>query len=586
MREGDRVVSYSELMHAVEHNSRLLHALPRGARIGISCSPGLDQAIAALAVLRAEMTFIPLDPRIPSAQLGKTAARFNLGAVMCVEDERSRFGAEIVRLADHDDIATCGNWECLNSLDVYHRGERKLDGKRLAYVMPTSGSTGVPKGVVQSERNMVDNAILFGRSVGMTSGTRMPVFCSLSVDSIVLELIAPLLHGALVEFVPIGAVDGTSVVQRLTQLRPTVIHCTPTQFRYLASLADYDSAALCFPEIRYVAFGGEQLRLRDIEIARRVLPSSTTVINGLGFTECTIALQYKFAITELVEDPIPVGTPIGDTLVDLGRTNSYGAASGELVIQSSRVAHGYLNEDELTRERFSGNGVCRTYRTRDLITRGEDGLFRHDGRLDDEVKVRGFRVQLRAIENQLRLHPSVAMACVFCVEDDRGERILKAFVSPTTALGLSVGNLIDYLSQQLPEQCIPHDWQILSKFPMGSSGKVDRRELLKLGEEKAPDFVESSRKDEQELEASVRAIWERVIGRTFEDDLDLSFLAAGGDSIMRLRVLELINRELRSNLTVQDVVRARTIRRTAELIRTRSNGMGLDDGEATWPVRR
>jgi nonribosomal peptide synthetase DhbF len=471
--EAGRALPLSELD---ELAGRLAGALVRRGvqprdRVGVLAERTADAVVGILGVLKAGATYVPLDPAYPAERL-----RFMLedaGIRLVVGNDGS--GLPAVELvpprADASGAAP----------------KRAPAADDPAYVIYTSGSTGRPKGVVVSHGNVLAllDATLPLFAVGPDD--RWALFHSHSFDFSVWELWGGLLTGGTVVVVPqLEAQIPHEVVELVRRARVTVLNQVPSAFRRLVDAWEEEGR----PELglRYLVFGGERVALDDV---RRFLDAyegtPPRVVNMYGITETTVHATFKLLEpADLAPGAVP--SPIGlalphltvHVLDDHGRPVAPGAV-GELWISGSGVAQGYLDRPELTAESFStleaaGRRV-RAYRSGDLGRVLPGGELEYVGRRDDQLKVRGFRIEPGEIEAALSLHEGVRTAAVTDATDDSGEAALVAYVVPPREPAPTAAELREHCRSLLPRWMVPDDFRLVDQLPVTPSGKLDRRSL-------------------------------------------------------------------------------------------------------------
>ncbi|MFC4896733.1 AMP-binding protein [Streptosporangium amethystogenes subsp. fukuiense] len=379
----------------------------------------------------------------------------------------------------------------------------------------TSGSTGTPKGVVVSHRNLAARVAWMREAYGLGPGDRMVQFASLSFDTHAEEIYPALAAGARLELLPEG---GVTLPDHLDQV--TVLDL-PTAYWH-ALVDDIDEIAWP-PTLRLVILGGEQVHEAAVARWRRRFGDRTRLVNTYGPTEATIIATAA----ELDGSPgrPPIGVPIADTsvlLLDAAGQEVPPGAPGELCVGGAGVATGYLARPGLTTERFPVLRGERIYRTGDLARWRSDGRLEFLGRLDDQVKVRGFRIEPGEIEAWLLTHPGVGQAAVA--------------VRRETLVGYVVGTaggeeLAGYLAGALPAHMVPTLWVNLTTLPLTGNGKLDRAALP--APEAGPRTRTAPRGDAEEL---VAEIFGEVLGIEEVGAFD-DFFALGGHSLLATRAV-------------------------------------------------
>ena len=508
-------LSYRELDALTDRIAAGLRArgIAAGERVAL-CMPRSVELIAGmLGVMKAGAAYVPVDPGYPAARIAFLLRDSAAAAVLDSDD--------IVRLA----AAPAA------SLPVVHP-------LQAAYVIHTSGSSGNPKGVVVPHRSVTNYVLAFGRQFGLAPGDRFLQFASPSFDQSVEEIFAPLLHGATLVLrsdAMIATVE--DFVASCERLRITVLELPTAYWNELAlGLAGGAVLPAC---VRLVAFGGETAAGATLARWRRAAPRGVRLLNGYGPTEATVgATNHEPGDAE--PGDIPIGRPIANVQVyvldERMRLAPQGVV-GELCIGGDGVARGYLGCPAATAERYVPDpfGPGRLYRTGDAVRWRPHGELEFMGRLDNQVKVRGFRIDPAEIENVLCRQPGVRDAAVAPHEAQPGDRRLVAYV--VLEPGTSTAALAAALRAALPEYMVPGRFVTLDRLPLSPAGKVDRRALAPPAA--APSAVGTAPATPAEI--ALAAIWRDVL-KLDRVALEDNFFALGGHSLLATRVASRIRK--------------------------------------------
>lgn len=485
--------------------------------------------LALLGVLSSGACYVPLDPDYPVGRLRQMIEDAGVQIVVTDAAVRARLtGSDALfdglTLIDAD-AASAGNASA--ALPV-------LLPDQLAYVIYTSGSTGRPKGVAITH-GALDR---FLHSMTCTPGLRrddvLLSVTSPSFDIFALEAYAPLLVGARIEIATRAeVVDGGRLAARLAQTGATVMQATPSGWKLLLATnwrAPAGFRALC---------GGEALA---DDLAAALHARGVELWNLYGPTETTI--WSSVARVERVDGatPIVLGAPIDHTTLRVFDVHGHlvpRGGAGELYIGGDNLARGYLGRAALTAERFVPDpfGVpgARLYRTGDGCRVGVDGSLRYLGRLDQQVKLRGHRIEIGEIEAVLRMQPSVRDAAVVLLDDGQTAARLAGCLVPADGVALALESLQASVAATLPAHMVPTVWRVCAALPQTPNGKLDRRALTEAcAGEVAP--ATASRAPRTALEAKLVAAWHRVLGQR-AIGIDDDFFQLGGDSLAAMRVM-------------------------------------------------
>ena len=521
--QGERhAFTYGALLAEARSIAGALAAHPDAERVALLGDHDAPIAAAALGVLFAGRAYVPLDPSHPPARLAQILADADVGAILADAPQR----ALAASIAGPIPLASWSGEPVLPAIAP----------TSIAYLLYTSGSTGQPKGVIQSHENLVHHAETYARSLGLGPEDRLTLLPSLAVDAGLMDLFGALLSGASAHLRDLRRRGFAGLSAWVRERRITVIHATPTVFRQI--LAEPDAAPL--PDVRRVVLGGERVRAADVAAFSRRFARDAVLVNGLGPTESTLALQAFFSASDpIVDDPVPVGRPVAATGVRLLDEHGREAISdeGELAIQSRHVALGYWRRPDLTATAFLSDprSEARIYRTGDRARRLPDGRYVFLGRGDFQIKIRGHRVELGEIEAQIAADPAVAEAVVSARDDAAGEAILVAHVVARAGSTIDPAQLLGRLRAALPEPMIPARVSIVTALPLTPSGKVDRRAVaaLALAPRSPSDPAAAPRGP---IELKIASIF-RALLEVDAVNRDSDFFALGGHSLHAARLV-------------------------------------------------
>ncbi|WP_443092839.1 amino acid adenylation domain-containing protein [Anaeromyxobacter diazotrophicus] len=552
VRGSAATLTYGELDRRADQLARRLQrqGVGPGQLVGVCMERAPELLVALLGVWKAGGAYVPLDPGYPRERLaymledaaapvvltqGRLAARV-AGAgrtVLCLDDEAAALAAE-----------PTGRPACA------------AVPEDPAYVIYTSGSTGRPKGAVIPHRALVNYLVHCLRCYPLEGGEGAPVQSSISFDLTVTSLFGPLAAGRTVHLVPeaegIGALADVLVQGRDLSL----VKITPA---HLAVLAEQVGANRAAGRTRAFIIGGENLLPEHVAFWRRHAPD-TALVNEYGPTETTVgcAVYWTPSAGELPPRPVPIGKPIQNTrlyVLDRHLQPAPIGVPGELFIAGAGVGLGYWRRPELTAERFLPDPFHpgeRMYRSGDRARWLPDGNLECLGRLDDQVKLRGFRVELGDVEAALAEHASVRSA-VAAVKEDGAARRLVAYVVPAQGAELDEAALRAHLAARLPPYMIPAAFVRLAELPLSANGKVDRTALP--APAAAP--ARRGRAPATPAEVALARIWAEVLNVP-EIGVDDDFFALGGDSILSIQIVARA-REAGLHLTPRQVFETPTV---------------------------
>ncbi|NGO07967.1 amino acid adenylation domain-containing protein [Streptomyces sp. HC44] len=574
---GEVSLTYAELdarANQLAHHLRSLGVGPESL-VGVCLERGPDLMPTLLGVLKAGAGYLPLDPANPADRLGFVLADAGARAVVTsgglVSVLEGVYGGELVVLDRDADLVASRPESAPVSLTV---------PDNTVYVIYTSGSTGRPKGVTLAHAQVVRLLDTMQEHYGFDEHDVWALFHSYAFDVSVFEMWGALLHGGTLVVVPREVTRSPEeFLDLLVEREVTVLAQTPTAFRSLATAASQDDPRIGRLSLRTVIFAGEKLEVGDLRPwTDRLGLERPGLVNMYGPTEATVYCTYhRLTSRDVAPGAVaPIGRPLSDTTLHLldrfGELVPVGAP-GELHVGGPGVARGYLGRPELTAERFVpdpfGPPGSRLYGTGDLARRREDGSLEFLGRVDDQVKVRGYRIEPGEISARLAAHPAIRDAVVI-VRDER----LVAYVVAEGELP-AVADLRAFTALELPEYMVPAVFVTVERIPLTVNGKLDRRALP------APDAsaVETGHTyiaPRTPTEERTAAVWQEVLGaeRVGVED---GFFELGGDSIRAVALVGAL-RAAGFDVAVRDVLEHRTVAGLSELITGRPAVSDADRG--------
>ncbi|MET7641787.1 amino acid adenylation domain-containing protein [Streptomyces sp. NPDC005438] len=511
---------------------------------------------AILAVVKAGGVYVPLDPRYPESRMRLIIDETRAG-VLLVDGDGDEPPPSVTDGLHVLDAVTA--LSTANDAAPTPVTPTPADPERTAYVMYTSGSTGEPKGVAVTHRNV---ASLAADPVWRGGNhTRVLMHAPTAFDASTYELWVPLLNGGEVVVAPAGELDPDTLLHTLRERRVTSAFFTAALFNLLV---ERDAPALA--GMREVMAGGEALSPPVVAKALAAWPD-TVLTNGYGPTETT-TFAVLHSTRQAPDGTVPIGTPMNDTRVyvlDERLRPVPAGVPGELYLAGHGLARGYLEKPGLTAQRFvacpHGAPGERMYRTGDLVRWRADGRVEYLGRTDDQVKIRGFRIEPGEIENVLGTHPAVADSAVTVREKPSGGKDLVGYAVLTDSAHADPAELRSFVAERLPQYMVPTVVTVLDAFPMTANGKLDRRALPvpALGTD-AP-----SRSAETAVERTLCAVLAEVLSLP-EVGAEDGFFDLGGDSI---QATQLVAQARTAGLvfTVRDVFTHQTAAGLAQVAR-------------------
>ncbi|WP_055479974.1 non-ribosomal peptide synthetase [Sphaerimonospora mesophila] len=565
---GERSVTFAELHESAGRlaASLLERGVRRGDVVGVRLPRSVEAITALLAIWRAGAAYLPLDPADPPERLAASLtdlAMTDRGAAYLVTDGEAPPFATVIA-----PFATSGGPADAPPFDAV-----PVTGRDGAYVISTSGSTGVPKGVLIEHGSVAARVRWMREAYGLAPGDRIVQFASLSFDTHVEEIFPALAAGATLVLLPDGAATLPDLLASPQGAGVTVLDLPTAYWHHLVD--DIDEIAWP-PDLRLVILGGEQVSSDAVARWRARFGDSVRLVNTYGPTEATVIATAADLGGELCGDPedgpgdvadvadaaerrVPIGVPVGAASVHVLDTRGEPlprGAVGELAIGGAGVARGYLGRPALTAAAFVpdpyGAPGSRRYLTGDRARWRADGRLEFLGRLDAQVKVRGFRIEPGEVESRLLAHPGVNQALVTARGDD-----LVAYVAGTA----DPADLRFELERTLPRHLVPTRWVRLAAFPLTTRGKIDRAALPDPGQaEPRADHV-PPRTDAERL---VAAVWSELLG--VEVGVHDDFFALGGHSLLATRIAARLRAATGVEVPIRTLFAQRTVAELAEAV--------------------
>ncbi|WP_349409514.1 amino acid adenylation domain-containing protein [Pseudalkalibacillus sp. SCS-8] len=522
--------------------------------VGISMIQGFDRVAAILGVIKAGGAFLPIDETYPDERID-----------FMLKDSNARIVVSDTSLTNLDYTGKVVN---IQSQDIYKREisdvhTLSVSPESLAYIMYTSGSTGNPKGVMVEHKNVIrlvkeTNYIDFLESDRILQGSTI-VF-----DASTFEIWGALLNGIQLHLVDKETILHPEKLKRVIEKEDiTIMWMTAPHFN-VVSQGDPE----IFKNLRYLLVGGDVLAPGPIEKVRKAC-KGVKLLNGYGPTENT-----TFSTIHPIEDKysrnIPIGKPISNSTVyilDSHRQLQAIGAVGEIYVGGEGVTRGYLNNDELTEQKFVDNPFIpgeRLYRTGDFGRWLSNGAVEYLGRADQQVKVRGFRIETGEIINTILDHPLVNEATVLIKENDESEKYIAAYVVlKQTNQSYLLNSIKQFVIDKLPEYMQPAFIFEVKKIPLTLNGKVDKKSLLSISESTVTEYhceTPSNRTEEKLL-----SVWKEVFGRNDIRTTD-GFFDLGGNSLLAIKLLAKIKDEFGADVSIKELFVQSSIKNLANYI--------------------
>lgn len=555
----DQTLTYSQLNNKANQMAHYLreHGVDSGVPVGLCLDRSLEMLVAVVAILKAGGAYLPLDPQYPNKRLLFMVKSVGAQLIVTDTDLQSNFPESIEKF-NLTQLAAINHFPSDNP-----RCTCRADD--LAYIMFTSGSTGTPKGVAIPHRAIV--RLVFGQDfMPFGADLKMLQLAPISFDASTLEIWGPLLHGGRCVLYPDRLPEFIKLEEVLRCHQINALWLTASLFNTII-----DARPSILETVATILTGGEALSVAHIRKALETLPN-VQLVNGYGPTEnTTFTCCYRIPrnIAESIQS-IPIGKPIGNTQVHILDSNLQPVPcgmSGELYISGEGLALGYVNQPELTAEKFIhnpfSNNPDRLYKTGDICCWMEDGNIEYRGRTDDQIKIRGLRIELGEIESVLQTHPTLKQAVVIAREDEPGQKVLVGYVILNEQGTLEAKTLQQHLAEKLPDYMVPSVFVEIKNLPLTISGKTDRKALPK--PEKAARIQKQSTAPKTVVQQKIADIWQNILGIP-SVCLEDNFFELGGHSLKAIQTIYQVQNCFGTHIPVSCLFKNPTLKDFSETV--------------------
>ncbi len=569
-------LTYRELNTLANQLAR--HLMTLGVKpdtlVGLCTERSPAFVIGLLGILKAGGAYVPLDPAYPQSRLQFMLEDSQLPVLLTQSHLVERFSEAKSQVVDLDGVhlarMSAGGMDLDGvDLDIERHGGfsenpiRQSEPHHLAYVIYTSGSTGKPKGVLINHQGFTNLSLFLAERFGVTSQSHVLQMSSLSFDASCSEIAISLPHGATLH---LAASKKLMPSEDLTKLlsRHEITHVTfpPSVLAQLPCVP--------LPHLECIVVAGESC---PPELIKLWIANGQRIVNGYGPTEATVCVTT--AECHPADHPPLIGKPIANTqvyLLDASENLTPIGVPGELCIGGEGVARGYLNRPGLTQEKFVEIELHgerqRVYKTGDLACWQPDGNLRFLGRIDHQVKLRGFRVELGEIEATLTQHEVVQEAVVKVWQ---GRLAAYLTLSTTSESSLVARELRNWASERLPNYMVPAGYTVMEQLPLTPNGKIDRTALPE------PDFTSSGSNSlagaeslRTEIQIMLCQIWSTVLGRTV-NDITTHFFEAGGHSLLATQLVSRIRGAFATEISMDEIFQHPILQDQATWLETQRN---------------
>lgn len=530
--------------------------------VGLSVERSLEMVIGLLGIWKAGGAYVPFDPSHPQDRLLFMLQDTSTPIILTQRKFKNSLPQTNTKL-----ICLDSDWHLIQPESIENpKIKAQLDD--LAYVIYTSGTTGNPKGVMVSHRAIANRVLWSCINYPIRSNDHLVQVASLNFDISLWEICAPLIVGArLVILPPKNPIEISTLINTIVNDKVTILHLVPA---LLSVLLEHPKVLQC-KSLKIVITGGELLTKSLHQKFISIL--NAKLFHTYGPTEASISVTHWECSDQNYSKGAPIGKPISNTqlyILDKDLKPVPVGVAGELHIGGTCVARGYLNNPELTREKFIScpfeNDSNKTlYKTGDYARYISNGNIEYLYRIDTQTKINGYRIELNELENILLQHAKVRECIVLVKERPDNIKYLVVYVSIYSGQTAPTNKeLEDFLSQKLPQQMIPSVYHILDKFPLTLNGKIDKQALLEI--QTTTNTISQNLPTDYFLRELAK-IWEETLGVSSINPYD-NFFDLGGHSLLAVKLMTLIEKKFKKHIPMNALFQNPTLKSQADLLRT------------------
>jgi amino acid adenylation domain-containing protein len=573
IKTNEHQFTYDRLNQAANRVARAILAKSAvgNVPIPILCGHGAMMLVAMFGILKAGKAWVPIDPSYPPERIAYLLDTFQSSLIITDRGNSSlaksliTTGCQIVNIDEIDRSLSTENLNLPISPDA------------IACILPTSGSTGEPKGVIHSHRTLLHACLRWTKARSICPEDRalaIGSYCHIGGTN---HLLATLLNGATVYPFNIKELGLTNLADWMIAEKITIYHSVSTVFRhFINSLNPQDD----FPHLRLINIGGEPVFAKDFELCKKYFSADWVFLNSFGCTEISSYRHYALDRSSQVnENVLPIGYAAQDTKVlllnELGEAVADGTI-GEIVVQSPYLALGYWQRPDLDARSFvpdPPDGNQRLYRTGDLGRMSSDGCLMNLGRKDSQIKIRGYRVELSECEAALSEHSQISEVAVIArytlqelaTADRELEQSAIAYIVLDAGATISSQTLAKFLQTKLPSYLIPARFIFLDTLPINANGKVDRLALTQLTNTSYMSSSAAYTAPRTVLERQLATLWAEAL-QLERVGIDDNFFALGGHSLLAVSLFSQISKVLGHSLSLTTLFEKQTIAEQAAII--------------------
>jgi len=565
------VLSYNELNKKANQLAHYL--LKKGVKsedlIALSVENSLEMVIGLLAVLKSGGAYVPIDPHYPSDRIQYMLENSKAKIVLTqkkIEKNLPSVVAEVICIDDFEE-----------NLFSQENPYVQMHSKNLMYVIYTSGSTGRPKGVMVEHVGIHNLLNWYTEKFNINENSSTVLVSSLSFDLTQKNIFSLLITGGRLILPRNNDFNPDHILDLLSTNQCDFLNCAPSAFYAILKASNNNFSTLQY--LKYVFLGGESINLEYI--LKWLEQVNTTLVNTYGPTECSdVVSYYEMRKKDNELTSIPIGKPVDNTqlyILDKNHKLLPNGSPGELYISGDGISRGYLGQEDLTHEKFLDNPFYseqKMYKTGDLVKWLKDGNLEYIGRIDDQVKIHGFRIELAEIQQQTLAIDLIKECIVLAKEDSSGNKSLVSYIVTHDNLPVDLMNIKVELSKYLPTYMVPNNIIVLEKMPLTPNAKIDKKALEKIDVK-----FQSSTKyiaPRNEIEKKLEKIFCEVLNLK-KVGVNDDFFEMGGHSLLATQLVSKVRHELRVELSLRELFKSSCIQKLYDYIQNDAQATNISN---------
>ncbi|MBD1582660.1 non-ribosomal peptide synthetase [Pseudoalteromonas sp. S16_S37] len=547
-------MSYAQLNERASKLASYIHQqLGQSAQqpiIAICLDKSFELIISVIACLKLGAAYLAISPQLPHARRHYIAENADIAALITTATD---WQGELpnAKVIDLDMLVSA-----TNALDA-HIPSVDSSSDALCYVIYTSGTTGTPKGVMVEQKSVRNYVAFLSKCYGITHADNYLQFASCSFDVFAEEVFCTLLNGATLVMADTNQLLTARGLAKVSSECSLTLMSLPTAYWHMLAMERVDLGT----DLRLITIGGEQMQTGALNVWQQHYGESIRLINAYGPTEATISATLK-EVTHLHNERLSIGLPIAGArlaIFDRHERVMPDYMTGELYIAGVCLARGYLADKEKTDSAFiyDSTSDLRWYKTGDKVRINGNREVEYLGRLDAQVKVRGYRIELAEVERNLLLNEQIEQCAVVVRHDSNGANQLVAFLISSTA-NIELADVRKALSERLPDYMIPQHFKLLERLPLTTNGKVDKKQLVDIAQNMQSKQRLSNNKQKTPLQSALATRLEQLLNlQSINIDDDIFML--GVHSLLAMRLIGELSDELNHDLPIELIFKNRTI---------------------------